>query len=148
MQRILTGSALFLFTLLVGATTASSGNASVNFGSPPLSSRDFGTLFVDARTAPPVGTNHHVHVLPPQSEHRDVFLPDFSAVPDFTAADDLIYHGGKTVSSFCQYDLFVNCPSSCWASPSGFEVRLGLSGMIHIVDQYVHAGTYDHGGRA
>ncbi|GAC1409489.1 MAG: hypothetical protein NVSMB64_18280 [Candidatus Velthaea sp.] len=104
----------------------------------PEPGRDFGVLAVDAAAPEPRITSQYIHVWP-TIERR-------AAIESGTPALDLINHGGKISYSLTQHNLYVNCPSSCWAVPAGFEINLGRSAMMHIVNQYGARGTFDYGG--
>lgn len=64
-------------------------------------------------------------------------------------AKDLHNYGGPTLKTVKQYNLYVNCPASCWGTPSTFQNNLNKSTMIHITDQYVGStanGRYPYSG--
>ncbi len=50
---------------------------------------------------------------------------------------DLTYHGGYVVHRSVAYDIYINCPASCWGEPGSLSARLGDSAYIHVIDQYM-----------
>jgi len=64
---------------------------------------------------------------------------------------DVQFHGGAVVQSAEEYLIYVNLSSSsschtiatCWGDPYRFLHDLGLSDLIHVVDQYVGASSGD-----
>lgn len=50
---------------------------------------------------------------------------------------DLTKGPGPIVPMAINHFVYVDCAPSCWGDPAGFMRDLGLSDMIHIVDQYV-----------
>jgi hypothetical protein len=69
-------------------------------------------------------TNKHLNSVPK--------LPQ----PGFYPAD-LVYHGGPVITSAEHNEVYVNCPASCWGTPSTFLKNLNASAFIHLTDQYV-----------
>ncbi|MDQ6865422.1 MAG: hypothetical protein M3044_16545 [Thermoproteota archaeon] len=125
--------------------TSAPGTLATNQGAPAndlaiSQGRDFGTLVVDPNAPAPQVDNQYLHInrLPGQ-----VLSP-----PTDSSSLDLIDHGGVVTHGATQYNIYVNCASSCWGVPAGFQVRLGLSGMMLIVNQYGAAGNYDYSGAA
>jgi len=70
---------------------------------------------------------------------------------DIRYPGDVQFHGGNLVQSAEEYLIYVNLASNatchtiatCWGDPSGFLQDLGLSDLIHVVDQYAGASSDD-----
>jgi len=64
---------------------------------------------------------------------------------------DLAYYGGPYLTSASSINLYVNCGSTCWGSPSPgtFVTNLAGSSFVHIIDQYIGSSSnnrYPYGG--
>lgn len=64
---------------------------------------------------------------------------------------DLAFYGGAVLTSASSINLYVNCGSTCWGSPSPgtFLGSLATSSFVHIIDQYIGSSSnnrYPYGG--
>lgn len=69
-------------------------------------------------------------------------MPTLEHVP-LTNSNDLINHGGQTMSNAGSIDVYVNPtldpPAGQWGNPNAFVNAFSLSKMNHVMDQYVGA---------
>jgi hypothetical protein len=155
-------AAMASLALLAGGLAGCSGGGGTTSMTPPTTvaqppaaigtasdDRILGTLNLDRAQATAVAglvTSAKAHKLPLVNERGDT-----SSKRTIQAFYDLNNHGGPVVTSFVQYNIYVNCAGTCWGSqqPSTFLTNYGASSMIHLVDQYIGSTSnsrYTYGG--